>query len=80
MAKEHSSQEQTNPFLQTLGQLLQEHAKGLPPKHRRRLQEEIDRIVNYHATIGVLGKSGSGKPALCNALFGQEEAWGYLCG
>ncbi|WP_410497717.1 GTPase family protein [Chitinibacter sp. S2-10] len=36
------------------------------------LRERIDELVNYAAAVGVMGKSGAGKSALCNALFGQE--------
>jgi small GTP-binding protein len=73
MSEENSSQEPGNDFLRTLGEILQDQALGLPPEHQRRLQQEIDRVVNYYATVGVLGKSGAGKSALCNALFGKEE-------
>ncbi|AOX99674.1 hypothetical protein BJP62_03910 [Jeongeupia sp. USM3] len=37
------------------------------------LRERIFAVVNYQAVVGVLGKTGAGKSALCNALFGQDE-------
>lgn len=38
------------------------------------LRDRIDQVVNYHAAVGVLGKTGAGKSSLCNALFGRDVA------
>lgn len=74
MTEDTSRGQSTRSFLQMLAELLDQHAKGLPPEHAQRLREEVARIVTYQATIGVMGKSGAGKSALCNALFGKEVA------
>lgn len=74
MSHEHTTPHSSSSFLETLQQLLTEQASGLPPEHLQRLQHEIERILSYQATIGVMGKSGAGKSALCNALFGKEVA------
>lgn len=41
---------------------------------RNTLREHIDGVINYHARVGILGKTGVGKSTLCNALFGQDVA------
>lgn len=41
---------------------------------RNTLRERVDGVINYHAQVGILGKTGSGKSTLCNALFGQDVA------
>ncbi|MFC3627132.1 GTPase family protein [Vogesella amnigena] len=40
----------------------------------QQLRDRLHAVVNYHATIGVMGKTGAGKSSLCNALFGREVA------
>lgn len=45
---------------------------ALNAHQRQSLRDSIDRICSYHAKVGVLGKTGAGKSALCNALFGKE--------
>lgn len=41
---------------------------------RQRLQAHIAGVLNYHAKVGIMGKTGAGKSTLCNALFGREIA------
>ena len=38
------------------------------------IRERLPLLVHYQAVVGVLGKTGAGKSALCNALSGQECA------
>lgn len=38
------------------------------------IRERLPLLVHYQAVVGVLGKAGVGKSALCNALSGQECA------
>ena len=44
------------------------------PEQRKTLRQYIDGVLNYHARIGVFGKTGVGKSTLCNALFGHDVA------
>lgn len=44
------------------------------PEQRHKLRQRIDGVIDYHASVGVLGKTGAGKSSLCNALFGQDVA------
>jgi small GTP-binding protein len=48
--------------------------KYITPEQLREIRQRIDGVVNYHARVGILGKTGVGKSSLCNALFGQEIA------
>lgn len=57
-----------------LFQLFQDKALLLSTKQLQAIRASLDQVVNYHATVGVLGKTGAGKSALCNALFGKDVA------
>jgi len=59
--------------LNTLFALLREEP-DINDSQRQMLQDRISSVLNYHAKIGVLGKTGVGKSTLCNALFGERVA------
>ncbi len=45
---------------------------GLPEWVTERLMQQIRQISEYRPVIGIMGKTGSGKSCLCNALFAGE--------
>lgn len=55
-------------------QLLEGAGIRLTLDELQQLRDRLHAVVNYHATIGVMGKTGAGKSSLCNALFGREVA------
>lgn len=57
-----------------LFRLFQDKALLLSTEQLQAIRASLDQVVNYHATVGVLGKTGAGKSALCNALFGKDVA------
>lgn len=55
------------------GQLsLQNSLNGLPQWVSERILQQINQLTHYEPVIGIMGKTGSGKSSLCNALFSGD--------
>ncbi|MBO4172662.1 GTPase family protein [Enterobacter roggenkampii] len=55
------------------GQLsLQNSLNGLPQWVSERILQQINQLTHYEPVIGIMGKTGSGKSSLCNALFAGD--------
>lgn len=50
-------------------QKLRTHLTFLPEDILQQLLEHLHRTIHYRPVIGIMGKSGTGKSSLCNALF-----------
>ncbi|WP_445335775.1 GTPase family protein [Citrobacter koseri] len=50
-------------------QKLRTHLNFLPENILQQLLEHLHQAIHYQPVIGIMGKSGSGKSSLCNALF-----------
>ncbi len=50
---------------------LQQQLYLLPESLSRTILERIRECINYEPVIGIMGKTGTGKSSLCNALFQQ---------
>lgn len=50
-------------------QKLRTHLNFLPEDILQQLLEQLHQTIHYRPVIGIMGKSGTGKSSLCNALF-----------
>ncbi|WP_269531854.1 GTPase family protein [Chitinimonas sp. BJYL2] len=67
-------QDEPGELLDAVEQLCRLRSDSLSNDQLRTLREGIDQLINYHATIGVFGKTGVGKSSLCNVLFSRDIA------
>ncbi|EFP0251355.1 GTPase family protein [Salmonella enterica] len=53
-------------------QSLQQPLSGLPQWVSERILQQINQLTHYEPVIGIMGKTGTGKSSLCNALFAGD--------
>lgn len=74
MTEQQYHQNEQDDKVENLLNLFKRNEFQLTLEQLRKIRVSIDQVVNYQATVGVLGKSGAGKSSLCNALFGRDVA------
>ncbi|TXE23946.1 ATP-binding cassette domain-containing protein [Serratia marcescens] len=53
---------------------LKQQLSQLPEALSRTILDRIRQTLHYEPVIGIMGKTGTGKSSLCNALFQQPSA------
>lgn len=60
------------PGIQDRDNILHTSLSFLPQLSAERILSRLQQAISYEPVIGIMGKSGSGKSSLCNALFQQQ--------
>ncbi|HAH3269891.1 TPA: GTPase, partial [Escherichia coli] len=53
----------------SLSAQVKSHLTFLPEEIRQKILEHLRSVIHYEPVIGIMGKSGTGKSSLCNAIF-----------
>lgn len=76
MATRKKPHSRLDPSLEINAFIERVKADGLAatPAQMRKLRTKLSQMTTFQPKVGVLGKTGTGKSSLCNALFGQRTA------